>query len=77
MIVQELLDIFDEWAPLDYSEDFDNTGLIIGNPNDKCNGILISLDTTEEVLEEAIKKNYNVIVSFHPIIFSDLKKITG
>ena len=77
MIVQELLDIFDEWAPLDYSEDFDNTGLIIGSPNDKCNGILISLDTTEEVLEEAIKKNYNVIVSFHPIIFSDLKKITG
>ena len=71
MIVQELLDIFDEWAPLDYSEDFDNTGLLVGNPNDKCDGILISLDTTEEILEEAIKKKYNVIVSFHPIIFSE------
>ena len=74
MIVQELLDIFDEWAPPAYSEDFDNTGLLVGNPNDKCNGILISLDTTEEVLEEAIKTKFNVIVSFHPIIFSELKK---
>ena len=77
MLVQELLDIFDEWAPAAYSEDFDNTGLLVGNPNDKCNGILISLDTTEEVLEEAIKTNCNVIVSFHPIIFSELKKISG
>ena len=74
MLVQELLDIFDEWAPSAYSEDFDNTGLLVGNPNDKCNGILISLDTTEEVLEEAIKTKFNVIVSFHPIIFSELKK---
>ena len=77
MLVQELLDIFDEWAPSAYSEDFDNTGLLVGNPNDKCNGILISLDTTEEVLEEAIKTKFNVIVSFHPIIFSELKKING
>ena len=46
MLVQELLDIFDEWAPSAYSEDFDNTGLLVGNPNDKCNGILISLDKT-------------------------------
>ncbi len=77
MLVQELLDIFDEWAPSAYSEDFDNTGLLVGNPNDKCCGILISLDTTEEVLEEAIKTKFNVIVSFHPIIFSELKKING
>ena len=46
------IDIFNEWAPPAYSEDFDNTGLLVGNPNDKCNGVLISLDTTEEVLEE-------------------------
>ncbi len=76
MKIQKFINSINEWAPKAYAEDFDNVGLIVGNPNEKLKGVLISLDTTEEVLNEAIKKKCNLIVSFHPIIFSGLKKIT-
>jgi dinuclear metal center YbgI/SA1388 family protein len=51
--------------------------LLTGNPNDQVKGILITLDCTEAVIEEAIKNNCNLIVAHHPIIFRGLKKITG
>lgn len=77
MIIKELINIFEEIAPQHYAEDFDNTGLLVGNPDTKVKGILVTLDTLETVVEEAIQKKCNVILSFHPIIFSGLKKITG
>jgi len=77
MTVKEVMIQLEELAPLAYSEEFDNTGLLVGNANTKVNGILVTLDTLEAVVDEAIKKNCNLIVSFHPIIFSGLKKITG
>ena len=76
MKVKDVIGLFEEIAPLAYSEDFDNTGLLVGDDNMKVNGILITLDTLETVVDEAIKKNCNLIVSFHPIIFSGLKKLT-
>ena len=77
MIVKELLDILEQWAPTAYAEEFDNVGLLIGSKDTECSGAIITLDCTEGVVEEAIAKNCNVILSFHPIIFSSLKKITG
>lgn len=77
MIIKEVTDIIEELAPLDYAEDFDNVGLLVGNANNEVSGILIALDTLEVVVDEAINKNCNLIVSFHPIIFSGLKKLTG
>ena len=77
MKIQELIQLLDEWAPPSYAEDFDNVGLLVGNNKNECTGILITLDTTEEIIEEAIAKKCNVILSFHPIIFSGLKKLTG
>ncbi len=77
MIVKELLNILEKWAPTAYAEDFDNVGLLIGGKDTKCSGVIITLDCTEDVVEEAIEKNCNVILCFHPIIFSGLKKITG
>lgn len=77
MKIQELIQILDEWAPPSYAEDFDNVGLLVGNNKNECKGILITLDTTEEIIDEAIAKKCNVILSFHPIIFSGLKKLTG
>ncbi len=77
MTVKEVINIMEEWAPLAYSEDFDNTGLLIGDVNQEVSGILVSLDTLEAVIDEAIRENCNLIVSFHPIIFKGLKKITG
>ncbi len=77
MIVQDVINHLEELAPLAYAEDFDNVGLLVGNKNNIVTGILVTLDTLEEVIDEAIKNKCNLIVSFHPIIFSGLKKITG
>lgn len=77
MIVQEVIDELELLAPLNYAEDFDNVGLLVGEKNTEIKGILVTLDCLEAVVDEAIAKDCNLIVSFHPIIFSGLKKITG
>lgn len=77
MKINKVTAILDKLSPLAYAEDFDNTGLLVGNPEAELSGILVTLDTLEDVVDEAIAKNCNLIVSFHPIIFSGLKKITG
>tara|TARA_R110002050_G_scaffold14313_7_gene45293 strand:+ start:67464 stop:68558 length:1095 start_codon:yes stop_codon:yes gene_type:complete len=77
MIVKQVTDILEELAPLAYAEDFDNVGLLVGSPQLEVSGILVTLDTLENVIDEAIEKNCNFIVSFHPIIFGGLKKLTG
>lgn len=75
--ISELCKVIERFAPLQLQESYDNAGLIIGNPQAIVTGILISLDCTEEVLEEAMQKKCNVVVCHHPIVFSGLKKITG
>lgn len=77
MKVKEVINLLEELSPLAYTEDFDNTGLLVGDADQEVSGILVTLDTLEEVMDEAIKKNCNLIISFHPIVFSGLKKITG
>ena len=77
MTVQDVIQIVNDYAPLAYSEDFDNTGLLVGNAGAKVTGVLVTLDTLESVVDEAIENKCNLIVSFHPIIFSGLKKLTG
>jgi len=77
MKIKEVISLLEELAPLSYSEDFDNTGLLVGNQEETVSGILVTLDTLESVVDEAITNNCNLIVSFHPIVFSGLKKITG
>lgn len=77
MVIREVLGELEKWAPLAYAEDFDNVGLLVGERNTEVKGILVALDCLEEVIDEAIEKECNLIVSFHPIIFSGLKKITG
>lgn len=77
MIVQDVIDHLDALSPLAYAEDFDNVGLLVGNRNDKVTGILVTLDTLEAVVDEAIANDCNLIVSFHPIIFKGLKRLNG
>ncbi|MEX0996172.1 MAG: Nif3-like dinuclear metal center hexameric protein [Flavobacteriaceae bacterium] len=77
MIIQQVIDFLEELAPLHYAEDFDNVGLLVGNKNTEVTSILVTHDTLEEVVDEAIAKKCNLIVSFHPIIFGGLKKING
>ncbi|WP_339625284.1 Nif3-like dinuclear metal center hexameric protein [uncultured Winogradskyella sp.] len=77
MIVQDVINHLQDLAPLTYAEDFDNVGLLVGDKNQSITGVLVTLDTLESVVDEAIEKNCNLIVSFHPIIFKGLKKLTG
>ncbi|RXG12375.1 dinuclear metal center YbgI/SA1388 family protein [Leeuwenhoekiella aestuarii] len=77
MIVKDIISALEEFAPLAYAEDFDNVGLLVGSKSTEVSGVLVTLDTLENTIDEAIAKNCNLIVSFHPIIFSGLKKITG
>lgn len=77
MTVNQIAGILEQLAPLEYAEDFDNVGLLVGDANMQVNGVLVTLDTLEHVIDEAMDKNCNLIVSFHPIIFNGLKKITG
>ncbi|MGO3182287.1 MAG: Nif3-like dinuclear metal center hexameric protein [Aequorivita sp.] len=77
MKVKDVIALLEDLSPLSYSEGFDNTGLLVGDVNTKVSGILVTLDTLENVVDEAIENNCNLIVSFHPIIFSGLKKIIG
>ena len=77
MTVKDIAKILEELAPLQHAEEFDNVGLLVGNPDMPVSGVLVTLDTLENVVDEAIEKKCNLIVSFHPIIFKGLKKITG
>lgn len=77
MTVREVADILEKLCPLHLAEDFDNVGLLVGDPLAKVRGILVTLDALEEVVDEAIARDLNLIVTFHPIIFKGLKKITG
>lgn len=77
MKIKDIISYFEEIAPLKYQESYDNSGLIIGNQNQDVNSVLLTLDITEAVVDEAISKKSNLIISHHPIIFSGLKKITG
>ena len=77
MQLKEIIPILEELAPTAYAEDFDNVGLLVGDKNSEINGILICHDALENVVEEAIAKQCNLIVCFHPIIFSGLKSLTG
>ena len=76
MQIQDFINTIEEWAPTSQAEDFDNVGLLVGNPNLNLTGVLITLDTTEKIVIEAIEKKCNLIVSFHPIIYSCIKKLT-
>lgn len=77
MIVQDVMNHLEAFSPLAYAEEFDNVGLLVGNRNMPVSGILVTLDTLEAVVDEAIEAKCNLIVSFHPIIFKGLKKLTG
>jgi dinuclear metal center YbgI/SA1388 family protein len=77
MIIQHLTDFLETRFPLSLQESYDNCGLTYGHKKNTIKGVLISLDVTEEIVQEAINKNCNLIVSHHPVIFKGLKKING
>jgi len=77
MKLKEITSYIEAVVPLAYQEDYDNAGLIVGNPEMEITGAVLTVDITEAIVEETIQKKANLIVSHHPIVFGGLKKITG
>ncbi|MCK6618396.1 MAG: Nif3-like dinuclear metal center hexameric protein [Cyclobacteriaceae bacterium] len=77
MKVKDVTRYLESIAPLAYQETYDNSGLLTGSPEQDVTGILVTLDCTEAVVDEAMQTNCNLIVAHHPIIFRGLKKLTG
>ena len=77
MQVKDIINAIEKEAPPMYQESYDNCGLQVGNPEDEVMGVLLSLDVTEAVVEEAMQRGCNMIVSHHPLIFFGLKRISG
>jgi len=77
MKIAEITDYLESIAPIGSQESYDNSGLLIGNKNTEITNALISLDCTESIVDEAINKKCNLIISHHPLIFKGIKKLTG
>ncbi len=77
MQIAKIVSFLETIAHPSLQENYDNAGLITGDTSWECSGIICSLDSTEEVINEAIDKNCNLVVAHHPIIFRGLKKING
>ena len=77
MKAQEIFDAIEEQAPLRFQEDYDNAGVQVGDPQAEVTGVLLCTDVTPAVLQEAIERGFNVVISHHPLIFRGLKKIAG
>lgn len=77
MKIKDLTSYLEIIAPPVYQEDYDNAGLIVGDPGAELKGVLCCLDSTEAIVDEAIAKGCNFIVAHHPIVFRGLKRLTG
>ena len=75
--IKNIADFLESVAPLSLQESYDNAGLIVGNPDAEISAALVTIDVTEEVINEAIEKGTGLIVAHHPFVFSGLKKVTG
>ncbi len=76
MKVKDIINIIEEFAPLGIQEKWDNSGLCIGSPEDEVTSVLMGLDCTPELVDEAVACGADMIVTHHPLIFSGLKKIS-
>ena len=77
MILQDIINIIESVAPLSYQESWDNSGLQVGDRNAEVHAALLTVDVTESVVNEAINKHCDLIISHHPLLFRGLKHITG
>lgn len=77
MKINDIINFLETAAPPELQEDYDNAGLLTGNAGDDCTGIITTLDVTEEIIAEAVRKKCNLVVAHHPIVFRGLKKLTG
>ncbi len=77
VLLKDIISEIEKLAPLAYQESYDNCGLLVGNREEEVTGALLCLDCTEEVIDEALRRNCNLVIAHHPVIFGGLKKLTG
>ncbi|HNW51017.1 MAG TPA: Nif3-like dinuclear metal center hexameric protein [Prolixibacteraceae bacterium] len=77
MKIKEIIDCIEAYAPVSLQESWDNGGLLTGHPSSEVDSALITLDVTEEVVDEAISHGEKLIIAHHPLIFSGIKKLNG
>ncbi|MFM1874566.1 MAG: hypothetical protein RL266_303 [Bacteroidota bacterium] len=77
MKAAEVIAYLEKYAPPSLQESYDNSGLLVGDASIELTGILVSLDCTEDVIDDAISQGCNMVVAHHPIVFSGLKRING
>ena len=77
MQLKSIIDYLESVAPTQYQESYDNSGLIVGEKSTEVTGIIVSLDCTEETIQEAISEKCNLIVAHHPIIFGGMKRFNN
>lgn len=77
MKIEQIISVLENWASPADAEDFDNVGLQIGDASQEISKALVTLDVTDAVLEEAIKENAGLVITFHPLIFKGFKRLTG
>ncbi len=75
--VKDIAEVIEAFAPKGLQESYDNTGLQVGNPDMPVSAALLCLDITEEILQEAIERHCNMVITHHPLIFKGLKGLTG
>ena len=76
MKVKEIISVIESFAPLSIQESWDNSGLCVGSPEDEVTSVLMGLDCTPQLVDEAVACGADMIITHHPLIFSGLKKIT-
>src|SRR5664279_4377256 len=76
MKIREIIQHLESFAPLEYQEEYDNSGLIAGDVSVECTGVLLNIDCTERLVQEAVEKKSNLIISHHPLIFHPIHCIT-
>jgi dinuclear metal center YbgI/SA1388 family protein len=77
MTVRDIQNILEKWAPKEYAWKTDNVGLQVGNLNQRVNRILVTLDLTEEIVDEAKAKKIDLIISHHPLFYQPIKSVTN
>lgn len=77
MLIKDIITVLEQVAPPQLQETYDNAGLLVGMDQTKLTGVLFCLDSTEAIVEEAVRKGCNLIVAHHPIVFHGLKRLNG
>ena len=77
MKIREITSIIEQFAPLSLQESYDNSGLIVGRMDDEVHGVLLAVDVTEEVLDEAEREGCDMVITHHPIVFHAMKRFNS